>query len=109
MRAQGFYWVRREIWSGEPEVAHWDGQEWFPCGIEYGTSDNAYPPIEVLSGCIAPPSEVAPKPELMDLYKSAAIIGKSLSVGGRIDIDGFYCKMLVRNPKPPKAKRRASK
>lgn len=110
MREPGFYWVLREIWSGAPEVAHWDGEEWWTCGLDYGTPDDADPPIEVLSERILEPGdEVAPKPELLDLYKSAALIGKAMPVGARVQIDGFYCKMLVRNPKPPKAKPRASK
>lgn len=49
VRELGFYWVRRECWSGEPEVAHWDGNEWFQCGDDRGAYDDSEPPVEVLS------------------------------------------------------------
>jgi hypothetical protein len=113
MREPGFYWVRRESWSGEPEVAHYDGEAFYPCGDDRCAMEDSDDPVQVLSERLVPPG-APPKPvtcyvcdepaDLMDAYKRAALIGKQLPKGGRVELDGLYCKMILRNPKQRSAK-----
>lgn len=87
-----------EVGGNAPEIAHWDGGEWFLSGSEVPEVGYRF---EVLSERLGPPGAMAaltPR-TLLDIYKGAALIGKQMGVGGRIEIDGRYCKMLVRHPK----------
>ncbi len=49
-REPGYYWVILDEVS-EPEIAHWDGDDWFPVG-----SGVAIEPKAVLSERIEPPA-----------------------------------------------------
>lgn len=83
MRELGFYWVRRECWSGEPEVAHWDGNEWFQCGDDRGAYDDSEPPVEVLSERLTPPGA---DDELTGILREFVMRTRKL-LDGRIDLD----------------------
>ena len=66
MREPGFYWVRFTRWSGDPQVARWDGEMWWQDG-----DDRAYCPeydegtFEVLSVRLGAPGELPPNFELV--------------------------------------------
>jgi hypothetical protein len=58
MREPGFYWVRRESWSGEPEVAHYDGEAFYPCGDDRCAMEDSDDPVQVLSERLEPPGDL---------------------------------------------------
>jgi hypothetical protein len=51
-RATGWYWVR---YSGEPEIAFWDEDEWLVLGSDAGVSDAE---VTVIDGPVQVPEGV---------------------------------------------------
>jgi hypothetical protein len=53
-RKPGYYWVIIDE-GAEPEVAHWDGDDWFPVA-----SEESVEPKTVVSERLVPPSTTQP-------------------------------------------------
>ncbi len=53
-RKPGYYWVILDE-GAEPEVAHWDGDDWFPVA-----SEELVEPKAVISERLVPPSTTQP-------------------------------------------------
>ena len=101
MREPGFYWVR---WEGIHQVAEWDQNDdsWLLSGWDVPQSEDK---VEVLSERLQPPVPGLPEADTFwSLYKRLCKLSASIAVGGKVEIDGRLCKVVCRNPKPPKAK-----
>lgn len=108
-RPAGFYWViLDEINHPEPIVAEnrvelcgqmsrepYLDQDWFICGDECGGAK----PDHVFCRC-----ERIDPDNILGVYKLAALFAKGMEPGSRFDMEGQYCVMKLRNPKPRKDK-----